>query len=100
MRRRCNVTLLVGVVLVTLTTGCKKRVAVAPPAPTPVQEVKAPTPKVAVRVHYCRAVENRIRPGGYAEVDRYGCNGGSDFRAWPGRSRGQTGSASGKVHQL
>lgn len=45
MRKRCNVTLLAGVVLVTLTTGCKKRVAVAPPAPTPVQEVKAPTPK-------------------------------------------------------
>ena len=61
MRIRCNVTLLVGVFLVTLTTGCKKKVAVTPPAPTPVQEVTAPTPKAPFAS--ITAEPSKIEPG-------------------------------------
>jgi peptidoglycan-associated lipoprotein len=46
MRVRCNITLLlVGISLIGLTTGCKKKVAVAPPAPPPAQEAPPPAPK-------------------------------------------------------
>jgi peptidoglycan-associated lipoprotein len=46
MRFRCNMTLfLVGISLIGFTTGCKKKVAVAPPAPPPAQEAPRPAPK-------------------------------------------------------
>ena len=46
MRFRCKTTLLlVGMSLLGLTTGCKKKVAVAPPAPPPAQEAPRPAPK-------------------------------------------------------
>ena len=46
MRFRCKTTLLlVGMSLMGLTTGCNKKVAVAPPAPPPAQEAPRPAPK-------------------------------------------------------
>src|ERR1035441_9676275 len=46
MRVRCNITvLLLGISLIGLTTGCNKKVALAPPAPPPpLQEAPRPTP--------------------------------------------------------
>ena len=47
MRVKFDITvLLLGVSLMGLTTGCSKKVAVAPPAPPPVQEVPPPAPAV------------------------------------------------------
>ena len=45
MRVRNDITVLVlGVSLIGLTTGCRKKVAVAPPAPPPLQEAPRPAP--------------------------------------------------------
>ena len=46
MRVRCDITvLLLGISLIGLTTGCSKKVALAPPAPPPpLQEAPRPTP--------------------------------------------------------
>ena len=45
MRVRSDITvLLLGISLIGLTTGCNKKVAVAPPAPPPLQEAPRPTP--------------------------------------------------------
>ena len=46
MRVRCDITvLLLGISLIGLTTGCSKKVALAPPAPPPpIQEAPRPTP--------------------------------------------------------
>jgi len=49
MRARYDITLLLVVIsLIGLTSGCKKKVAVAPPTPPVVQEVPAPAPKAPV----------------------------------------------------
>jgi peptidoglycan-associated lipoprotein len=45
MRVRCDIrVLLLGISLIGLTIGCKKKVAVASPAPPPLQEAPRPTP--------------------------------------------------------
>ncbi len=45
MRVRCELTvLLLGLSLMGLTTGCRKKITVAPPAPPVIQEVPRPTP--------------------------------------------------------
>ena len=45
MRVRCElIVLILGISLIGLTTGCKKKVALAPPAPPPLQEALRPTP--------------------------------------------------------
>lgn len=45
MRVRSDITvLLLGISLMGLTTGCTKKIAVAPPAPPPLQEAPRPTP--------------------------------------------------------
>ena len=46
MRIRCDITvLLLGICLIGLTSGCRKKVAVVQPAPPPVQELPLPAPK-------------------------------------------------------
>ena len=45
MRIKCDITvLLLGISLMGLTTGCSKKVAMAPPPPPPIQEAPPPTP--------------------------------------------------------
>jgi len=62
MRIRCDITvLLLGVSLMGLTSGCKKKVAVAPLAPPPVQEIPPPAPKAPAAT--ITAEPSMVEPG-------------------------------------
>ena len=101
MRVRCDITvLLLGVSLIGLTTGCRKKVAVAPPAPPPLQEAPRPTPPGPTA---SITVEPPVVEAGQAATLKWSTTNATAVTisgAWRGRGRRETGNPPGEVYDL